>query len=34
MHDKLQGTYLVEALIDGTFLTKQNIKGPAVRINL
>lgn len=34
MNDKLENTYLVEALIDGTYLTKKNIKGPSVKIYL
>ena len=34
MNDKLTGTYLVEALIDGTFLVKKGIKGPAVKFYL
>lgn len=34
MNDKLTYTYLVEPLIDGTFLVKKGIKGPAVKFYL
>jgi len=31
MNDGLTGTYLVEPLVDGTFLTKRGIKGARIR---
>lgn len=34
MNDKLTTTYLVEPLIDGTFLVKKGIKGPSVKFYL
>lgn len=34
MNDKLIGTYMVEPLIDGNFLIKKGIKGPAVKFYL
>lgn len=34
LNDKLTNTYLVEPHIDGNFLTKKGIKGPAVKIFL